>query len=255
METLEIKTLLQEELRRRKTRNPAYSLRAFAKSLGMSPAQLSQLVSGKRPLTLKTFEKVARELELSPFEKRSALESLAQAHSPELHPRHAQLKEDEFRLISDWYHFAILSLTKIKGAKKDPVWIAKRLGIHIIDAKMAVERLERMGILSSGDQFKQITEPLRVLSDIPSQAIQKSHRQVLALATEKLSEVPVELRDFSVMMMDINPKNLSRAKKAIENFQDELATLLEQGESTEVYAFACQMFPLSPNLYSERTLK
>lgn len=238
--------LLQDELKRRKEKNPAYSLRAFAKSLGMSPAQLSQLVSGKRPLTLKTFEKLARELALSPIEKKRALEALSHSVAQDLHPHNLQMKEDEFRLVSDWYHFAILSLTKVKGARKDPVWIAKRLGIAIIDAKMAVERLERMGVLSPGETFKQITEPIRVLSEVPSQAIQKSHRQLLALANEKLSQVPVARRDFSVMMMAIDPKNLERAKKAIEDFQEELVSLLEQGEPSEVYALSCQMYPLTP---------
>lgn len=246
MESLEMKRLLQEELQRRKDKNPAYSLRAFAKSLSMSPAQLSQLVSGKRPLTLKTFEKVARELMLSPIEKKRALEALAQSVAQELHPNNLQMKEDEFRLVSDWYHFAILSLTKVKGAKKDPVWIAKRLGIAIIDAKLAVERLERMGVLSPGETFKQITEPIRVLSEVPSQAIQKWHRQMISMATEKLSHVPVDRRDYSGMVMAIDPKNLPRAKKAIEDFQEELVSLMEQGEPTEVYAMSCQLYPLTP---------
>ena len=40
-------TLVLEE---RKVRNPKYSLRAFAQHLDLSPAQLSLILSGKRPV-------------------------------------------------------------------------------------------------------------------------------------------------------------------------------------------------------------
>ena len=44
---------LREELQRRKERNPAYSLRAFARTLSMDPSDLSKFLSGRKQLTLK----------------------------------------------------------------------------------------------------------------------------------------------------------------------------------------------------------
>lgn len=243
VENIDIQAMLRSELKRRQDRNPAYSLRAFARSLKVSPAQLSQLVSGKRPLTLKTLEKLSRELGLSPLEKKMVLESTL-ARNPASTPA-LLLRDDEFRTISDWYHFAILSLTKVKGARKDPAWIAERLGIAVPQARDAVERLERLGILSSGREFRQITEPIRVISEVPSAAIQRSHQQNLSLAAEKLVSVPLERRDFSSMTMAVNPAQMARAKRAIEKFQDELFALLQQGQAEEVYTFACQLFPVT----------
>jgi len=75
-------------------------------------------------------------------------------------------------------------------------------------------------------------------------SIQRSHQQTLALAAEKLS-VPLELRDYTSMTMAINPKNLPKAKKAIEDFRNNIVKLLDKGEASEVYTFACQLFPLT----------
>ncbi|MGH1469518.1 MAG: helix-turn-helix domain-containing protein, partial [Bdellovibrionales bacterium] len=61
--------LLKKEYAGKKGRNPAYSLRAFAKHLGLSPGTLSELISEKRPVTLKTAQKVLGRLDISNDEK------------------------------------------------------------------------------------------------------------------------------------------------------------------------------------------
>jgi plasmid maintenance system antidote protein VapI len=42
---------LYQEFSKRKAKNPALSLRAFSSRLNISPAALSQIISGKRKLT------------------------------------------------------------------------------------------------------------------------------------------------------------------------------------------------------------
>lgn len=66
---------LKSEFTKRKTKNPNFSVRAFARWLELSPAQVSQVMSGKRPLTLKALEKINKKLDISPFEKQT-LENL-----------------------------------------------------------------------------------------------------------------------------------------------------------------------------------
>ena len=48
-------TCLRNELERRCKANPAYSLRAFAKFLGVDPSFLSKVLSGKREVTRNWF--------------------------------------------------------------------------------------------------------------------------------------------------------------------------------------------------------
>ena len=236
--------LLKKELEQRKQKNPRYSLRSFAKNLGMSPAQLSQLISGKRRFSPESLRQVSEHLRLSP-EQASMLFSrtLVPSHiatSEEL--RRRRLAEDEFRTIADWYHFAILSLGKIRGAKADPFWIADRLGITPTEAREALARLVRLGIIEDGKSLKRLAPPLNVVSEIPSTAIQSYHHKVLNLAQEKLRDTPPHRRDFSAMTLATDSGKIPEIRKMIEEFQERLAAFAEPGNSQEVFIFACQFF-------------
>src|SRR4051812_48965791 len=72
----DFRIFLYDEYRRRSAKNPAYSLRAFAKSVGLTSSELSKLLGGKRRLTKKELESVARSCGLSADEQRHYLESL-----------------------------------------------------------------------------------------------------------------------------------------------------------------------------------
>lgn len=241
--------LLQVELNQRKQRNPRYSLRAFAQSLGISPAQLSQLLSRKRTFTADVLRQISKKLHLSPEEERSLVTNmlLPKTFSSTQDEAKRQLVEDEFRLISDWYHFAILSLGKIKGAKADPFWIADRLGITATEAREALERLKRLDIIEDTKILKQKTPPLNATSDIPSRAIQSYHQKILTLALEKMPVTPLEKRDYSATTFAADPAKIPQARKMIEEFQDRLSTFLETPNAKEVFVMACQIFSLERN--------
>ena len=57
---MDYKKFLQQQLNIKKARNSKYSLRAYAKWLGISPAHLSQLISGIRPMTSKISLKIIK---------------------------------------------------------------------------------------------------------------------------------------------------------------------------------------------------
>jgi uncharacterized protein (TIGR02147 family) len=157
------------------------------------------------------------------------------------------LQEDEFRLVSEWYHFAILSLGKIRGAKADPFWISDRLGITPTEAKEALSRLRRLDILEEGTSLKQKSAPLNVVSESPSRAIQAYHQQILNLAQDKLSKVPVEKRDYSAITFPADSTKIAEARKMVERFQDRLAEFLYTPNAKEVFVLACQLFSLERN--------
>jgi uncharacterized protein (TIGR02147 family) len=236
------------ELTRRKKKNPSYSLRSFARDLGISPGHLSGLMNGKKPLTVRQATVIAGKLQLSPAQRSKLLKALAPALRDEewtadqLRP----LREDEFRLISDWYHIAILNLVrlgKVTGGAKE---LAERLGISEVQALEAVERLERLRfIVCDGDQMRRSAKPLRTSHDVPSRAIRNYHRQNLELAQRKLETVPLELRTFSSMTMPVNLSKLPVVKEMIEKFKDQVSAELEEGDKQDVYTFSLQLFPVT----------
>lgn len=240
----QIETLLKNELVKRQKNNSAYSLRSFARFLEVSPATLSQVMSGKRSLSLKKLNIVMEKLGLTPDQQLRTLKKL-EIEDDSIRST-VLLKDDQFKLISDWYHFAILSLGELKDNKADPRWIAKRLNIKVAEANIALLRLERLGIIEIKEgSFRQISEPLKTTTDVPSSSIRKYHKSVLGLAQNRIEEVPVEEREYSTMTMAINTKNLKKAKGLTQEYKEGMLKLLEKGTQDEVYQLSIQLFPLS----------
>jgi uncharacterized protein (TIGR02147 family) len=233
-----------ECLREKKAKNASFSLRAYARQLGISPTQLSMVISGKRPLTAKVALKLADHLQLSPYEKERLL---TEVHATRVSaPRRTILDEDQFRAIAEWYHFAILSLSQLEDAKSDPKWIARRLNIDSLTARDAFERLKRLGLIEeSRGKFRQTTHPIRTTNDVPSAAIRKHHKQNLHLAAEKLDSVEVDRREYASLTIAIDPERLPRAKEMIRRFKEDLGRHLEAGRKSQVYTLSMQLFPVT----------
>ncbi len=236
--------LLKTEFETRRERNPNLSLRAFARWLGVSPAQISQVLSGKRRLTPKLASKLAKRLNLSPLEK---LEFVRHTNLDFIEPASsvsATLSEERFQMIAEWYHMAILSLTKVKGAKADPRWVAQRLGISVTEAQSAMERLCKLGLLQL-KPFMQIGQPLLVTSEVPSQAIRRHHKQLINLAIECIDTEPIQRRQVQSVTFATDAKHIAMAQKQIDRFLEQMNELMESPSPTDVYTLNLQLAPLT----------
>lgn len=65
LDFFDYRTALKSELKKRSEKNDRYSLRAFARDLGMSPSYLCEVLGGKASLSPRRIERVAPLLELS----------------------------------------------------------------------------------------------------------------------------------------------------------------------------------------------
>jgi uncharacterized protein (TIGR02147 family) len=147
---------LQQELERRIEKNPRYSLRAFASSLGVNPGALSQILSGTRYPSYKMAVKILQALALSPEDQNEFFKSIARVQKarglkrqnpvfrksdtalPAVESPVRELSLELFKVIADWYHYAILELTFLPEFKPTAAWIAGKLGISEIEAKLAL---------------------------------------------------------------------------------------------------------------------
>lgn len=86
----------------RKEKNPRYSLRAFARSLGVSSGQLSEILSGKRPLSHKLARRISTSMSLGEAESKNLLFLVSQQkHFLEIAgPNSRQLSEEEKTLMA-----------------------------------------------------------------------------------------------------------------------------------------------------------
>jgi plasmid maintenance system antidote protein VapI len=72
---------LQEAFERRIAKNSRYSLRAFARSLGISPSRLCEILKGKQGLSVAWAEKIATRLKFEKEKKRQFCDLVEAEHS------------------------------------------------------------------------------------------------------------------------------------------------------------------------------
>lgn len=238
----EAQTTLHEKYLEMKRRNPQFTLRAFARRLGLSSGALSEILSGKRKVTQKNAQRIAENLCLDPQETRRLL-----GGTTELKDQYHDLSHEQFHVISDWWHFAILNLVKTKDFVADEKWIAQRLGLSTTVATEAIERLFKLGFLTKGpkSQWLRAQPRLQSTDDVVNLSARRSHFQDLDLIRDSLASNDIAVRDATSITFAIDAAKLKEAKAFLRRFQDEFIARFETQSTNEVYRLSTQLFPLS----------
>lgn len=239
---------LKHVLTKRMEGNARYSQRAFARDLDLSPGELSEILNGKRPLSLKKAKKIGSKLGLSKIECQH-FDLLVSGKPPEEDLLNKSLIDPhKFSVVSDWYHFAILCLADCKDFRWSFSWISKKLGLKMIQVKEAVQNLVQVGMVQrSSDQRSLHVVPDFFLSteDIPSDAIREFHQQILNKAKESLATVAVDQREISGVGMAIDPEELPAMKKDIAAFQEMMIEKYYSKNASMVYHLEVACIPLT----------
>lgn len=247
---------LQETFMSRLENNRQYSMRAFAKSLAVPPTTLSEILSGKRAVSIKMRNKIGLALGMSP-EDIQEFEGKEHGNSKNLEYKitqedndYQQLELDNFYIISQWYHYGILQLMRTSDFKEDRQFISKRLGITTTEVDLAIERLLRVGILKREvdgkltDNSEGHTTHLK--PGYTNKALRDYQKNALQRASQKVQEVSIHHRDNTSMTMAINKQAMDFAKNEITKFRRELCQKLESfGEADEVYELLISLTPLT----------
>ncbi len=248
---------LRDEFEARTARRPDYSLRAYANFLEVEAPSLSGVLKGARRLAKSKVAKVADKLNLSPEEKDLFIKSNRSDSEVTKQPsavvnRYQLDSETHFRIIAEWEHYAILSLVETVDFKPHSKWIAERLGISDLRAKICVENLLVAGLISTqGESIVLTHQGLQTTEDAPSKALQRARKQDLEMALNSIDEISVDLRDLSSCTMTLNTEDLQELKMMIRDFRNRFMTQAEMKKGKEIYKLAVQLFPLtkigSPN--------
>jgi len=247
----ELRLILQNDLCQRIKRNPRYSLRAFAKTLDVSHTVLSLVLSRKRHVSKKAALKIAKSTTLSNSDCEKFVNwSLGKKNNSkpvDSTKEYHRISLDIYEAIADWHHYAILSLLDIPKTNLQPRWISKKLGISIIEAKGAIERLKRLGLIElRNNKWKQSTPSIIVENTHSTTATLAFHRDLLLKAIQSLEQDPMPTRDFSSTTFAMDPNSVEYGLKKIRSFRRALTKDLEtRGRPSEVYTIAVQLFPLT----------
>lgn len=255
--------ILKEELATRCRQNARYSLRAFARDIQVAPSRLSEVLNGKQGLSRKAAEQIAAAIGYAGSEKDRFCDLVEASHARKLKDREAarirlskysedtemvQLKLDFVKAISEWYHFGILELLQFSAFEDDPKWIAKKLAISEIEVHLAVDRLERLGLVKrTKGKLSPAQGHGKTPSDVPSDGIKKLHSQLIDRAKQALYTQSLDRREFGSVVMAIDKKKIKEAKQEIRKFQHRFCKQMgEEQQKDGLYCLSFQFFDLGP---------
>jgi uncharacterized protein (TIGR02147 family) len=257
--------ILTEALNDRKAVNPAYSLRSFARDLGITPAQLSHVMNGHRGLGAESANRVVQKLSLSKtdelvfhsslkakFALRRADRVVAESKLNEILMSHntRDLQLDLFNTIAQWHHFTLLELVKISKNRKNPIlWFSKKLGLSENEVQISLDRLVRLELISK-TKTGYVVNQESIIADqgMPTEAVKKFHAQILNKAIQALEFQTKDERYGISAAMPFKVKSLDRAKKLIQKFRTDFAKEISDHEGgEEIYSLSLQFFKLTKN--------
>ncbi|MEQ1876140.1 MAG: TIGR02147 family protein [Bdellovibrionia bacterium] len=248
------KQFLSEELARRQKANPRYSLRAFARHVGLSPGELSELLNDKRKLSVKSAVRIARALSLNTTESKHLMylaqldrgEGLELLSGDGAARTREEISADLFEVVSDWVCFAILNLNDCVGFSWKPAYLAKRLGVTVQHITVALERLERVGLVKNNGGKRTVDrEQVIANPNVPSEAIRTYHKAMLAKAADALDFQKITERDISGIGFAVDPKNIESLRKDLSEVLEHLMEKYQNGKKTEVYQLEIALFRLT----------
>ncbi|WP_413580904.1 TIGR02147 family protein [Bdellovibrio sp. HCB288] len=253
------RSILIEELRKRQRKNPSYSLRAFARDIGVSVSRLSEVLNSKAGLSDSRAALIAEKLQLKGKERayfidlvqaehaRSKIAKKSAAERLKSHRMGSQkIADEDFHLIADWQNLAVLELIDLPEMNHNHAEIANRLKITVGEAEATIDRLMQVGLLKEENgKWKPSDPDSTTSSDVPSTAIQNFHRQMLGRAQRSLQVDPVESRDLSSVVFGVDADQLAYAKERIREFRRMLSQeLAAMPGKNKVYSMSIQLFEL-----------
>lgn len=258
---------LKEELENRCRKNQSYSLRAYARDLGLTPGRLSDVLNNKSGLSVTRASEIAKILGLNSHEmelfttlveatdgrsrKSRQQARLKMTGLKRQNTKYLQLNLDQFKIISDWSHLTIIDLINTKGFQNDPQWIARRLGVSKLEAELSLGRLIRLGLVKNENgRLSTIDEVVSTPTDIPSETIKNFHRQILKKAETALDFQKVQERDFSCITIPIPKSLISESKEKIKAFRRKFNRWIQKNNlpKEEVYCLSIQFFGLTEEI-------
>lgn len=246
---------INSEFERRQTINSNYSLRGYARHMGVSVSILSRILSNKMPMTKKLLQRMAVPLSLTPeefdcFEAEISDRKNIQSCDYVLSTSQRKLEFDEFKIIQDWYNFVILEMVKLENFDPTEKWIAKKLSITVDEAHVALERLIRLELLvkAPDGSYKKSSSFISIIeAKFSTVAMRNRQKQVLARASAAMDMVEFDKRDQSSITLTLDSTLLPEIKSKIKKMRRSLANYISKNSKKrdQVYELAVSFFPWS----------
>jgi uncharacterized protein (TIGR02147 family) len=259
---------LKSRLSERVAMNPRYSLRAFARDVGLSPSYLSQVLNGTRGLTGKKAPQVFKRLAFSDIDLRLFELEMKKEHSRADKTKHTIQKQidtalqshtaltlapERFELLSSWFAMTLLQLFYLKGAPvqsrdKFQKFAGQRLKLPIQVVKHTLTVFLELGLIKdAGKGYEALHTTVWTTSEIPSTAIRAFHKQMIEQALSSIELQRMDERSLQSLLLPVLREDIPKISNEILRFSNMLMRKYGKAETREgetVYGVNFQVFRL-----------
>ncbi|MFN8846240.1 MAG: TIGR02147 family protein [Bdellovibrionales bacterium] len=243
--------------------NPRYSMRAFAKNLNLAPSFISDILNGRKNLSIQSAFKISEGLKLTIkettyFQLLVRLEAAKTQEEKlkitrELEPifnkkKTTDLSLDCFRIIADWHHTAILEMTNLTDFEVTASSVSKYLKVNKLEAQTALDRLERLELIYLDPQNKyQKSQPsLLVQSLNPNEGLRHFHKQMLLKAIDSLSMQNNKEKFIGSETFAFDEKSLAEVSEVFEECFTKVVQIAKRSKKKKhVYHLGIQFFKVT----------
>ena len=237
----EFVNMLKAEYSSRTLSNPRYSLRQWAKQIGMSSGAISELFSGQRKITDQKAIAVAKAAGLK--EKQLNL-LLAQIGRPAEVVR-IQPKRSDVEMIMEWVNHAICGYYEMDALSVDSRIIAERLQRSEKEIIDRTEKLIQNGLLirnSNGKIFRKQENWDLSLALSPAE-LEKIRRKAIEFSGAALGSVSSQDSLFQVYTFPGNRGQIEYLRTELHRIFNSLNARVQTEAREELVRFSVQIFP------------
>jgi len=272
----EASRFLKDQWLIRKDKNPALSVRSWAKHLGFkSHSMLQHFLDGDKKIPKKYIPVFIKHLKLSTREGLyfETMVDLQRAKSLEekmiylerlnelLPAQPIKIHEVEaYKSIRDPLHNLIFEMVNLVDFKYDLKWIQQRIYFEtsVESIHHAIERLIGLGLLQETPDNRLVATGINFTNpvDVASKGVQEYHKNASLLAAEMVTKQGVDEREFNGYALSVPVDSLPKAKTLIREFIKQFASELganEPHKSELTYQLNVQFFQLTNNPKKEKT--
>lgn len=222
---------LKAEYEKCSSARPKYSIRHFAKQVGMEASTLSKYFRNKRKVSQKSFQYLIKNLGLNQDEIALKEETFIRENDG------VHLLDKKFeKILGNWFYFAILECLHLDRAEPDIRWLAKTLGLDVETVRQAVQNLKELGALKEedGKWLDNLTNISFITSeDMDIELGRQFQRQLIKLSEVSIEKNTQKSKSHTGVMVAADSALVPQAKEMIRNFRRDLMQFLEQNSKNK----------------------
>jgi uncharacterized protein (TIGR02147 family) len=272
MSQSKVLALLNQAFKRKKLKNPQYSLAWLARDMEVSRVFISRVFSGGKTLPLDRVDGIAKALEMDEVSQEGFLNAIVEEALSTLSAQSSLLKKHlksgrkentlavfekykeipttKFHRLSPWYNTALLDMISMKDFRYDFEWMEKRLGVPASQLKRSWFFLLEHGLIEEvNGQWKKSEADIRFPTKTSHEMVRNYHEALImkGLDTMKRGHSPEDFnsRLITGVTLTANLNQLEQTKLDLQAAQYQAAETLSSGECTEVYHLALMLYPLT----------